>query len=320
CLHFTNNLTRMMSAFPKEKIQASAFLKDPTHIKQVKDLRDDNSSESIETVATKKRKRGDRPGAKRLRISSSMETMSPGSIHSKTSKSSKTSRKSSRKSSGKKESKRDDSVTKSAMSREILRSTPPESTLREPTPKPSGQQISKVAASTKPMNPFELPDLSASEYIVPRELELGLGIFDCSSERETSYEPVSEYLPEQHNEAPTPYTPVLRGVSQYNERIQRQCGGVCETWLARQMYDELDDISTRIEDIMRGIRVMLEQKGAMDDCDEFNGLNYHFGESPGAFEGGPENPFELSDGEDNELFVADERAHPGESGVVSGDE
>ncbi|KAJ5503055.1 hypothetical protein N7463_005929 [Penicillium fimorum] len=242
-----------MSAIPKEKIQALSCPKDPTHIKQ--GLLDDNSSDLIETVATKKRKRGDRSGAKHLRMSSSMETMSPGSIHSKTFKS-KTSRKSSRKASHKKEPKRDNSVTKAAMSQ---------------------------AASIKPVSPFELPDLPVSEFIIPRDLGLGLGIFHCSSERETSYEPVSEYLPEQHNEVPTPYTPVLRGVSQYNERIRSQCGSVCEPWLARQMYDELANISTRIEDIMRGIRVMLGQKGVMDDCDEYDGFDYHFEESPGVF-------------------------------------
>ncbi|KAJ5365070.1 hypothetical protein N7517_007956 [Penicillium concentricum] len=286
----------MIPAIQKEKIQASAYLEDPTHPKQVKDLLDGSSSDSIETVATKKRKRGDRSGAKHLRMSSSKETLTLGSIHSRTPKTSKSSRKSSHK--------RDGGVTKS---------------------EPSDQQISNEAPSAKPKNRFELPGFPPSEFIVPRDLELGLGIFDCPPERETSYEPVSEYLPEQHDEVPTPYTPVLRGVSQYNERIRSQCGGTCENWLARQMYDELDDISTRIEDIMRGIRVMLEQKGAMDDCEDFDGFDHHFGdyhfeESPGVFEGGPENPLELSDGENNALFVADERARPSESGVVSGDE
>ncbi|KAJ5447802.1 hypothetical protein N7445_002623 [Penicillium cf. griseofulvum] len=290
------------------------------------DLLDGSSSESIATAATKKRKRGDRSRAKHARMSSPMENLSPGSIHSMTPQTSKTSRKAGHKSSHKKEFKRDKSKSKSAMSHEALRSTPPGSIQRELTPKASSdQKHMKDPVSTKPMNPFELPGLPASEFIVPREL--GLGILDCSSEKETSYEPVSEYLPEQHNEAPTPYTPGLHAVSHYNERIWSQCESACDTLLARQMYDELYDISTRIEDIMRGISVMLENKGAMDDCHEYDGLECHFDgydfepESAGGFMGGPENPLELSDGEGNALFVSsDERTCPGESGGVPGDE
>jgi hypothetical protein len=41
-------------------------------------------------------------------------------------------------------------------------------------------------------------------------------------------------------------------------RIWNQYGGKCETWLARQLYDELHDITTRIGDIMRGILLMLD--------------------------------------------------------------
>ncbi|KXG54697.1 uncharacterized protein PGRI_078410 [Penicillium griseofulvum] len=238
---------------------------------------------------------------------------------------SKSSRKAGHKSSHKKELKRDKSASKSNMSLETIRSTPPGSTLRELTPKSSSDQKPMTdAVSTKPMNPFELPDLPGPEFIVPREL--GLGIFDCSSEKETSYEPVSEY-PMQHNEVPTPYTPGLHAVSQYNERIWSQCESASDTLLARQMYDELYDISTRIEDIMRGIRVMLENKGAMDDCHEYDGFGCHFDgydfepEFADGFMDGPENPFELSDGEGNALFVSsDERTCPGDSGGVPEDE
>ncbi|KAJ5170702.1 uncharacterized protein N7500_003485 [Penicillium coprophilum] len=312
-----------MSPSTKEKIQGSVLFPDPTYAKEVKDLLDDSSSESIDTVATKKRKRGDRSGAKYLTTSSAMETLSPGSIHSKTPK---TSRNRLHKSLHKKGSRRGNSPTEYAMPHEILRSTPPTSTLREFAPKSSDQKVAKEATSTMPTptNSFELGDLPPSEFIVPRDLEFGLGIFDCSSERENSCNPVSEYLLEQQNEMPTPYTPVLRAVSQYNERLRGQCGSGCETQMVRQMYDELGDISERIENIMRGISVMLE-KNVMDDC-EFNGFDDQFGdhseeEFPGALKGGSKSPLGWSDGEDNALFVADERVYPGECGSgVYGDD
>ncbi|KAJ5964683.1 uncharacterized protein N7479_004559 [Penicillium vulpinum] len=297
-----------MPAIPREKIQAAAYLKDPTHAREVKDTVDVDSSDSIATITTKKRKKGDRSGAKRLKMSSSMETLSPASIHSKTSKGSH------------KESKRNKNKTKSAVSHEMLSATPSEFTgFGIPLKLSSDQKVSKQAASTTPTNPFELTGLPASEFIYPRDL----GLFDCSSEEsEPSYEPVSEYLPEQRNEIPTPYTPVLRAVSQYNQRAWSKCGSVCETWLARQMYEELDDISTRIGNIMRGIKGMLEEKEAMDNCDDFDGFDgfdgfdNHFedGDTLGPFNGsGPGNPLELSGGEDGALFVSsDERAYSGE--------
>ncbi|CAG8889581.1 unnamed protein product [Penicillium egyptiacum] len=235
-------------------------------------------------------------------MSSSMETVSPGSIHSKTSKTS-------HKHSPNKELKRDNSAIKSAISRGMQQSTSPGPSRLELSPKPSlEQKAANDNVSTKPTNPFELADIPPSDFIFPRDVELGL--FDYpSNERETSYEPVSECLPEQRNEVATPYTPALRTVSQYTQRIRGQCGSKCETWLARQMYDELNDISTRIEDIMRGIRVMLEKRGPSDDFEGLGEYHLEAEESYDAFKGGcPEDPLELSDGEDNALFVnADER-------------
>lgn len=251
-----------------------------------------------------------------------METISPGSIHSKTSKTSKTS-KGSHKRSPNKERKRDKGASKSVISRGMQQSTSPEPTRLERSLKPSSdQKAAKDAASTKPTHPFELTDLPPSEFIHPRDLELDL--FNCESdERETSHEPVSDYLPEQHNEeVPTPYTSALRVVSQYNQRTWSQSGSKCETWLARQMYDELDYISTRIEDIMHGIRVMLEHRGARDDFEDLGDCYFEAEESPGAFKGsGPENPLELSDGDDNALFVgSDERPCSDEFSGLSADE
>ena len=175
--------------------------------------------------------------------------------------------------------------------------------------------------STK-MNPFEFADLPISEFVFPREV--GLDLFDYpSDERETSYEPVSECLPEQRDEVSTPYTSVLRAVSQHDRRIWSQCGGKCDTWLARQMYDELDHISTRIEDIMRGIRLMLEMRGPSSDFEDLG--KHHFGaeQSDGAFSGsGPEDPLELSDKDGNALLVSrtDGSCSSDELSSVSGDE
>ncbi|KAJ5187159.1 hypothetical protein N7449_010153 [Penicillium cf. viridicatum] len=282
----------MMPATPKEKVQASARLKDPTHAKQVKDLLDVSPSESIKT---KKRKRGAGSRAKRLRMSSSMETISPvSSINSKTSKKS-------HKRSPKKESKRDNSATKSAMSHRMQQPASPECTQRELSPKSSSdQKAAKDTASTKPTNPFELPDLPPSEFIVPG---------------------VSDYIPEEHNEISAMYTPVSGAVSQYDQRIRSQHGGKCETWLARQMYHELDNISTQIDDIMGRIRMMLEKRGASENFEGLGGYYFEDEESPGAFKGGgPENPLELSDGDDNALFVSsDERACSGGLRGLSGD-
>lgn len=197
----------------------------------------------------------------------------------------------------------------------------PECTQRELSPKSSSdQKAAKDTASTKPTNPFELPDLPPSEFIVPRGLELSL--FNHSSdERETSYEPVSDYIPEEHNEISAMYTPVSGAVSQYDQRIRSQHGGKCETWLARQMYHELDNLSTQIDDIMGRIRMMLEKRGASENFESLGGYYFEDEESPGAFkDGGPENPLELSDGDDNALFVSsDERACSGGLHGLPGD-
>ncbi|KAJ6180261.1 hypothetical protein N7519_010722 [Penicillium mononematosum] len=298
-----------MPAIPKENVQASTRLKDPTHAKQ--HFFDVDSSESIATPATKKRKRD---GSRSM--SSSMETISPGLIHSNTSK---TSHKRSPK-----EAKRDNSATKSAMSREMQQCTSPEPTGLELPPKPSSEQKAVNDNVSTNTNPFGLAGLPPSEFVFPRDVDLGL--FDYpSDERETSYElePVSECLPEQRDEVPTPYTPVLRAVSQYNQRIWSQCGAKCETWLARQMYYELDDISIRIEDIMRGIRAMLEMRGPSDDFDGLGEHHFEAEESHGSFKGGgPEDPWELSDEDDSALFVSgtDELSSSDEFSGFSGDE
>ncbi|KGO62553.1 hypothetical protein PEX1_004410 [Penicillium expansum] len=304
----------MMPATPKEKAQASARLKDPAQAKQVKvwsrgDLLDVNSSGS---TVTKKRKRGIRSRTKRLRMSSSMETISPESTTSKTS----------HKRSPKKEHRRDSSAAKSAIPPGMQQLTSPEHTQPELSPKASSEQkAAKDSASTKHTTPLELPDFQPSEFIFPHELELGP--FDCSSdERGTSYKPTSDSLSEKHDEVPTPYTPALRVVSQYKQCISSQRGGKCDIWLARQMYGELEDISTRIEKVMHGITAMLEERGASDEFDaggDFEGAgDYYFEteESPCASKGGgPENPLELSDGDDNALFVgSDERACSDEFG------
>ncbi|KAJ5498474.1 hypothetical protein N7453_007525 [Penicillium expansum] len=281
-ISFITNLTKMMPATPKEKAQAAARLKDPTQAKQVKvwsrgDLLDVNSSGS---TVTKKRKRGSRSRTKRLRMSSSMETISPESTTSKTS----------HKRSPKKEHRRDSSAAKSAIPPGMQQLTSPEHTQPELSSKASSEQkAAKDSASTKHTTPLELPDFQPSEFIFPHELELGP--FDCSSdERGTSYEPTSDSLSEKHDEVPTPYTPALRVVSQYKQCISSQRGGKCDIWLARQMYGG-------------------DFEGAGD---------YHFeaGESPCASKGGgPENPLELSDGDDNALFVgSDERACSDEFG------
>ncbi|CAG8234671.1 unnamed protein product [Penicillium nalgiovense] len=246
-----------------------------------------------------------------------METISPGSIHSKTSKTPK----SSHKHSHMKESKRDKSAINSAMSHEMQQCTSPEPTRLDLPPKPSSEQKTVNDNVSTNTNPFELADLPPSEYVFPRHVDLGLLDYP-SDERETSYEPDAECLSEQRNEVPTPYTPVLRAVSQYDQRIWSECGANCETWLARQMYDELEDISTRIEEIMRGIKVMLEMRGPSDD---FEGLGEHHFEADEprcAFkDGGPENPLELTDEEDNALFVnADEPSSSDEFSGFSGDE
>ncbi|KAJ5977506.1 hypothetical protein N7501_000848 [Penicillium viridicatum] len=244
-----------------------------------------------------------------------METISQASNNSKTSKKS-------HKRSPKKEPKRDNNATKSTMSHGMQQSASPERTQRELPPKPSSDQKAvKDTASTKPTTPFELPDLPPSEFIVPGGLELSL--FNYSSdETETSYEPGSDYMPEEHNPISAMYTPVSRAVSQYDQRIRSRHGGKCETWLARQMYQELDNISTQIDDIMGKIRMMLETRGARGARENFEGLGgYYFEdeESPGAFKGGPENPLELSDGDDNALFVSsDEQACSGELRGLSG--
>ncbi|CAI7594297.1 unnamed protein product [Penicillium discolor] len=301
----------MMPVTPKEMVQASAHLKDPTHDAK-QDLLDASPSGSIKT---KKRKRGVRSETKCPRMSSSMETISQASINSKASKKS-------HKRSSKKEPKRDNSATESAMSHGMQQPASPERTQRELSPKSSSDQKAvKDTASTEPTNPFEHPDLPPSEFVVPRGLELSL--FNYSSdERETSYEPVSEYMPEEHNEISAMYTPVSRAVSQYDQRIQDRHGGKCETWLARQMYHELDNISTQIEDIMDKIRMVLEKRGARKNFEGRGGYYFEDEESPGAFRGGgPENPLELSDEDDNALFVSsDERVCSGELRGLSGDE
>ncbi|KAL2701323.1 hypothetical protein AAEP93_008142 [Penicillium crustosum] len=299
-----------MPATPKEQAQASARLKDPTHdAKQVKDPPNASPSESIET---KKRKRRGRSEAKHLRMSSSMETISQASISSKASKKS-------HKRSSKKEPQRDNSAIKSAMSHGMQQPASPERTQRELSPKSSSDQKDvKDSTSTNSANPFEIPH--PSEFIVPRGLELSL--FNYSSdERETSYDPVFDYIPDVHNEISAMYTPVSRAVSQYDQCIRNQHGRKCETWLARQMYHELDNISRQIEDIMDKIRTMLEKRGARDNFDGLGGYYFEDEESPGVFKGGPENPLELSDGDDNALFVSsDERACSGELRGLFGDE
>lgn len=244
-----------------------------------------------------------------------METVSPASTDSKTSKKS-------HKRSHKKEPKGDNSTIKSAMSHGMQQPESPERAQRELSPKSSSdQKAAKDTASTKSTNPFELPDLPPSVFITPRGLELSL--FNYSSdERETSYEPVSDYMPEEYKQISAMYTPVSRAVSQYDQRIQSRHEGKCETWLARQMYLELDNISNQIEDIMDKIRMMLEKRGASENFESLAGYYFEDEESPGAFKGGgPENPLELSDGDDNALFVSsDERACSGELRGLSGDE
>ncbi|CAI7576636.1 unnamed protein product [Penicillium glandicola] len=254
-----------MPAIPKEKMEASASLTDPTYAKQVKDLFNVNSSESTGTVSTKKRKRRARSEAKRLRMSSSMETISPESIHSETS----------HKHSSNKEAKRDNTAIKSAMSRGMQKSPSPERTQLEREYKLSDQKAMKDTASIKPATPFP----------------------------------------------PTPYNPALRALSQYNQHVWSQCGSACETWLARQMYHELDDISTRIEEIMHGIRVLLEKRGARDDFEGLGDDHFEAEEAHGEFKGcGPENPLELSDEEDNALFMSSDELSCSESSGLSGDE
>lgn len=158
-----------------------------------------------------------------------MEIISPASTNSKTSKKS-------HKRSHKKEPKGDNSTIKSAMSHGMQQPESPERAQRELSPKSSSdQKAAKDTASTKSTNPFELPDLPPSEFITPRGLELS--VFNYSSdERETSDEPVSDYMPEEYKQISAMYTPVSRAVSQYDQRIQSRHEGKCETWLARQMY------------------------------------------------------------------------------------
>ncbi|KAJ5400371.1 hypothetical protein N7465_010860 [Penicillium sp. CMV-2018d] len=245
-------------------------------------------------------------------MSSSMETISQASNNSKTSKRS-------HKRSSNKEPKRDNSATMSTMSHGMQQPASPERTQRELPPKPSSDQKAvKNAASTKSTTPFELPDLPPSEFIVPGGLELSL--FNYSSdETKTSYEPGSDYMPEEHNAISAMYTPVSRAVSQYDQRIRSRHGGKCETWLARQMYHELDNISTQIDDSMGKIRMMLETRGARENFEGLGGYYFEDEESPGAFKGGPENPLELSDGDDNALLVSsDEQACSGELRGLSG--
>jgi hypothetical protein len=244
-----------------------------------------------------------------------METTPPASsINSKTSMKS-------HKRSPNKEHKSDNSATKSAMSHGMQQRASPECTQRGLSPKSSSdRKAAKATASTKPTNPFELPDIPPSEFIVPRGLEWSLFNYP-SDKKETSHEPVSDYMPEEHEEISAMYTPVSRAVSQYDQRIRSQHGGKGETWLARQMYHELDNISTQIDDIMGKIRIMLEKRGARENLLGLGGYYLEDEESPSVFKGGPENPLELSDGDDNALFVSsDERAYSGELCGLSGDE
>lgn len=239
-----------------------------------------------------------------------METISPGSIHSKTSE---TSHKRSPK-----ESKRDNSATKSAMSREMQQCTSSEPARLELPPKPASEQKAVNDNVFTNTNPFGLADLPPSEFVFPRDVDFD---YPCD-ERETSYEPVSECLPE-HPQVPTPYTPVLRAGSQYNQRIWNQYGGKCETWLARQLYDELHDITTRIGDIMCGIRLMLDMRGPSDGFEGLGEHHFEAEESHGALKGdGPEDPLELSDNDDKALFVSgtDEPSSSDEFSGFSGDE
>ncbi|KAJ9485583.1 hypothetical protein VN97_g7776 [Penicillium thymicola] len=273
-----------MPATPKEKVQASARLKEHTSTKQVKDPLDASPSESIKT---KKRKRGDRSGTKHRRTSSSMETISQASINSKTPKKP-------HKRSPNKEPKRDNSATKSTISHGKQQPASPERTQRELSPKPSSNQkaAKEDTTSTKPTNPSELPDLPPSEFIVPGGLELSL-FNHASDEKETPHEPVSDHMPEEYHEISAMYTPISLAVLQYDQRVRSRHGGKCESWLARQMYHELNNISTQIDHIMGNIRMMLEKGGARENFED---------EESASFKGGPENPFELSDGDDNALF------------------
>jgi hypothetical protein len=89
------------------------------------------------------------------------------------------------------------------------------------------------------------------------------------------------------------------------------------------VYDGLDDISTRIEDIMRGIRVMLEMRGPSIDFEGLGEHHFEAEESHGGFKGGgPEDPLELSDEDDNALFASgtDEPSSSDEFSGFSGDE
>ncbi|KAG0152648.1 hypothetical protein PDIDSM_1128 [Penicillium digitatum] len=299
-ISFLTSLTKQMLAHLKENVPASARITDPTQAQQEKDLFDVNFSGS---TATRKRKRGGQSSAKRRRTSSSMETISLESTNSKTS----------HKRLPNKEPKRDDSVTKSGKSRGVQQATSPSRTQPELSPKASSEPKAAMdSVSTKHTKPLELPDLPPSEFIYPRKLDLG--ILEClSDERETTHESVSDNPSEQLTEVSTPYTPVLHAVSQYNQRIRSHCGA--------NMYDELGDISTRIEKIMHGITVMLEEREARDEFASVGGYSFEAEESPGAFKGGPENPLELSDGDDNALLGrSDERACSGEIGGLSASE
>ncbi|KAJ5942869.1 hypothetical protein N7516_003037 [Penicillium verrucosum] len=292
-----------MPATPKEEVQASARLKDHTPAKQVKDPLDASPSESIKT---KKRKRGGRSGTKSRRTSSSMETISQASINSKTPNKP-------HKRSPNKEPKRDNSTTKSTLSHGKQQPASPGRTQRELSPKLSSNQkaAKEDTASTKPGNPLKLPDLPSSEFIVPGGLELSL-FNHASDEKETPHEPVSDHMSEEYHEISAMYTPISLAVLQYDQRIRSRHGGKCETWLARQMYHELNNISTQIDHIMGNIRIMLEKGRVRENFED---------EESASFKGGPENPFELSDGDDNALFVrSDERACSGELHGLSGDE
>ncbi|KAG0154213.1 hypothetical protein PDIDSM_1593 [Penicillium digitatum] len=172
-----------------------------------------------------------------------METISLESTNSKTS----------HKRLPNKEPKRDDSVTKSGKSRVCSRPPLPRVLSLNYHPRHHRNRRPQWTLSLPSTKPLELPDLPPSEFIYP------------ASWIWTTHESVSDNPSEQLTEVSTPYTPVLHAVSQYNQRIRSHCGSKCETWLTRQMYDELGDISTRIEKIMHGITVMLEEREARDE-------------------------------------------------------
>ncbi|KAJ5788146.1 hypothetical protein N7457_003136 [Penicillium paradoxum] len=245
-----------MSATPKEKTQASAKVESPTHTtNQSKKLFDDRSP--AQPAATRKRKREGRYSEEK---SQKMRFLVESTAF-KSNESEDSFKSSHRSLNNQTENNGDEDVAESTPSRGISNSKSCESIESQAhmTPlKPLKLKIKNGAKDTKKIKMFGAAESPVPEFVYPREL------FEPSdNEKEVSPERLFD------NRADNAYNGLTAGSPLFVPQFSPRLWSRCDTAMARRAYNELDDITVRLGEVMRGIRVLIgndDSDGLDDSC------------------------------------------------------